>query len=124
MAIPPTALRCDGSLDPHGEKDFLIDLSAQLETGEAISSFSLTPQSVTVDSIAYAVTIMTGAGYTAATQDSDTKIKFWAEIATALENATVFDGRGLLLPVLCRWESDNAQARKDDITCLVHVVNK
>lgn len=110
-------------LDPQAEKDFVADLANQLETGEGISTFALTPVEVVVGDSTLILTVM--AGDNAASKiNTNTAIRMWLTVGDSIDDLTVFNGDGVVLPLLITYTTDSTPPRTDQLTLGIRVRNK
>lgn len=121
MAIPPTAVKFAGTLDPQEELDFAINCVGLLEAGETIASYTLT---VLAEAVALGLTIMSGGGRNHALNDSDAGIDLWLTIAPGFQANAAFDGAGTPLPLHVQFETDSSPARTRERTFLVQVAQQ
>lgn len=121
MAIPPTAQKFAGVLDPNEELDYLARAGTLLEVGEAIQSYNLT---VLPEGVALGLTIMSGAGRDHGLNDTATGVDMWLTIDPSFKGNAAFNAAGTALPLHLNLVTDSVPARIRDRTFLVQVAQQ
>lgn len=123
MAIPSTAVECEGPLDPHEELDFVFPCGALLELAdsEEVASYTLT---LLPEAVALGLEIMTGSGRDHALLAGNTDIEFWLTVDPLFQEDAAFDGAGAQLPLEVEIVTNATPARTRQRTALVRVVQQ
>ena len=118
MAIPASTYIFSGVLDPSDLLDYQIDVSSLLETGESISTFTLT---VPAESVLLGLTLNTTGGY--ATTLASNKIQFWVSIDPSKQGNAAFNSVAVL-PLELSIVTNSTPARKKQRTVAIQVTHR
>ncbi len=117
MALPTDVKVFAETLGPYDTVEFNVNATPLLESGEAISSYSVT---VPTESSLLGLTVNTTGGYT--TSITSNVIKFWLSIDVAHQTDSAFTtAGGVKLPLEISVTTDSTPARKKKRTVAVTV---
>ena len=121
MAVPPTAGRFSGSLDPSEELDFEIRFSSLLESGEKVARFTL---ALLPEAVAMGLMIMAGEGRDLRLIDEGEAISFWLTVDPQYRENVEFTGGGIPIPMELTIVTTSLPPRTRQRTLLVSVVQQ
>lgn len=121
MAIPATATYWAAKMDPSDLIDYVFDLSTDsiLETGELVSSYTLTVQS---EGVAVGFEIQALGGYEPSIATGNI-ITAWFAVNIANQGDVAFDA-GVDVPIELEINTDSTPSRRIQRTFVVTVVNQ
>lgn len=123
MPAPSDAKRFAYKMDPSDVVDFMYDASPAMEntvekTEQISSTWSLT---MSAEGAAIGAAIRFAGAYAASLVENDTAIKFWLEVAPAMQGDNIFLGSGVDVPITVRWVSTNVPPRTFERTLVITI---
>ena len=124
MAIPSTAIRFTGTMDPGDWRPFELDLSALLDTAndEQIDPANYT-LSMSAEGALLGVQMDASGDRAPALIDEGTAIRFYLSVASLSQANVAFDN-GVDVAITVNFQTTAAIFNRFERTCVVRVVNR
>lgn len=124
MSTPPNATSWPEAMDPSALKEWIMDLSPWLETGETIESYEVT---LSPEAIAAGLLIHTGASDASRQHkliEGDRMVELWFYIEAPDRANPAFDGSGTAYPMTIFFTTNSVPSRDDERTFLLKVAQQ